>query len=107
MNAEEPADSWRNRVTGTAAGYVDQLAGADLLTEKQALAYVLRDVYGIPRDDAAADMGVTASTLDKHLSAAREKLDEARTTIDHVDRIEREGVPTPSDESDESDEEGL
>lgn len=99
MTTETPPYSWRDQVTGTTAGYVKALASSGLLTKKQALAYVLREVYSVSRDDAAADMGVTTSTVDKHLSAAREKVAHARATVDHLDRIEQRESDDSADEA--------
>lgn len=59
----------------------------DVLTERQATAWVLRDVEHVPRRDAADMMGVTVSSLDTTLSRARTNIREARAVLDAVDRL--------------------
>lgn len=65
-----------------------RLAAPGLLTPRQALAYVLRDVEGVPRQEAADRMNCSTSTLDGHLGTAREKSKTARATVDALDRLE-------------------
>lgn len=64
---------------------VQHLADAGLLTERQAEAYVLRDIQGASRPVAARKMGISVNTLDDRLSEARLKVDKARDTIEIVD----------------------
>lgn len=65
-----------------------ELAKRGLLTERQAQAFMLRDVIGAPREDAAATMGITVNVLDKHLKAARDKVHAARHTLDALDEFQ-------------------
>lgn len=67
----------------------EEVAGFGLLTERQAQAYLLRDVYSGGRVQAADHMGITASALDNHLARAREKLEAARRTVERLDDIDR------------------
>lgn len=52
------------------------------LTRKQAVAYQLREEQNITRHYTAEIMGVSESTVDKHLSTARDKIAAARTIVD-------------------------
>lgn len=64
---------------------VSELVEAGLLTERQAEAWVLRDVEAVPRQAAAASMGISASTLDNYRRAAEQKVEAARETIGAVE----------------------
>ena len=66
----------------------ERLAAAGDLTERQALAFVLRDVEGVPRPDAADRMGVSTSTLDTLVSKGRRKVAEARQVVDVVAELQ-------------------
>lgn len=50
------------------------LAENSSLTEKQAAAYVYRDVLRFSRQEAAARGGIAVNTLDEHLRRARDKI---------------------------------
>ena len=80
-------DSWQERVSGTTAGRVEALTSPGLLTEKQALAYVLRDVNGLSREQAAEVMGVSVSTQDTHATEARRKVGKARAVATVVEDL--------------------
>ena len=58
-----------------------RLAAPGILTERQALAYVLRDVEGVPRQEAADRLGCSASNLDTLLGRARSNVDDAAATL--------------------------
>lgn len=58
------------------------------LTQRQATAFILRDIAGISRDRAAEQMSIEKSTLDTHLSAARSKIESARNLVDEVERLD-------------------
>lgn len=73
---------------------IKQLADASLLTERQAEAFVLRDVEAVPREAAAEWMGVSVNVLDKHLRAARDKAQAAQATVDAIENIRHEDLPT-------------
>lgn len=64
------------------------VADADLLTERQAQAYIMRDIVGTTRKDAADRMDVTPNVVDKHLRVARDKVGAARATIDALDDLQ-------------------
>lgn len=66
---------------------VDDLVDADLLAERQAEAFVLREVEGVGREEAAERMGIATSTLDKHLGAARSKVEAAKQTVDLLEDL--------------------
>lgn len=65
-----------------------RLSDPGLLTDRQALAYVLRTVEGVPRQQAADQLGVSVSTLDGLLGRAKRKLEQARDTLGHVEDLE-------------------
>lgn len=66
---------------------VDVLAAAGLLTERQAEAFVHRDVELTPREAAADAMDITVSTLDDRLGEARRKIDAAEATLDAIESV--------------------
>lgn len=66
----------------------EALAGAGLLTEQQARAWVLRDVLELDRPTAAARMGIGLSVLDDHLRRARDKIVQAKATADVLDQLQ-------------------
>ncbi|ALJ99707.1 hypothetical protein BGV91_gp44 [Haloarcula californiae icosahedral virus 1] len=70
-----------------------RLAKPGLLTDRQALAYVLRDVEGVGRQEAADRLGCSVSNLDTLLGRARTNLDDARATLEVLQ--EQDG-PTPA-----------
>lgn len=61
---------------------VERLADTGLLTARQAQAYVLRDVEDLDRQETAARMDCSTNVVDKHLRAARDKVEAARQAID-------------------------
>lgn len=71
----------------------ERLAETGLLTERQATAYLLRDVEDVPRDAAGSQMGVSVNVLDKHLRSARDKVSAAADTLDELERIRSERTP--------------
>lgn len=77
---------------------IERLAGAGLLTERQAEAYVLRDVELVPRSAAAESMGISVNTLDKRLSEARGKTEAAESTTEALQSIQSEDLPTECEE---------
>lgn len=72
---------------------IQRLHDAGLLTERQAEAFVLRDVEAVPRAAAADSMDISVNVLDKHLGTAREKVRTARATVEAVDDVRFEDVP--------------
>lgn len=72
---------------------IQQIHDAGLLTERQAEAFVLRDVEAVPRAAVADSMGISVNVLDKHLGAARKKLETARSTVDAVGDVRFEDIP--------------
>lgn len=66
---------------------VDALVTAGLLTERQAEAFVHREVELTPRWAAAEEMGITVSTLDDYVGDAKRKVEAARETVEAVDSI--------------------
>jgi hypothetical protein len=72
---------------------VEQLAGAGLLTERQAQAYVLREIEAVPRDGAAQWMGVATGTMDDYRRDAVDKIEAAEATLDVIDDLRVEELP--------------
>lgn len=71
-------------VTQTAA---EELADG-LLTERQALAYLLREVVGVERQATADAMDTTASNVDNLQRRASEKVEQARDLVDGVETLD-------------------
>jgi hypothetical protein len=57
------------------------------LTEQQARTFILRDVRGLDRSETADRLAISESTIDAHLSAARDKIDSARDGLAIVDAL--------------------
>ncbi|QCW05282.1 sigma factor-like helix-turn-helix DNA-binding protein [Natrinema pallidum] len=72
---------------------ISQLVDAGLLTDRQAEAYVLRAVEGVPREAAAESMGISPNTLDNTLARAREKVRKAQATAEAVEVIRSPDIP--------------
>jgi predicted DNA-binding protein (UPF0251 family) len=77
---------------------IEQLADAGLLTERQAEAFVFRDVEVVPRQAAADSMGISVNTLDKRLAEARGKVEDAEATVDALREIRHEEFPSECSE---------
>lgn len=77
---------------------VAQLAELGLLTKRQAEAYLLRDVHTVGREEAALHLGISPNVLDKHLRAARDKLEAARESLERLEEIEQAHYPPVPDE---------
>lgn len=60
---------------------IEKLTDAGLLTEKQAEVYIRRDIELEPRGAVADYMGISENVHDKHLRAARDKVEAAEDTI--------------------------
>jgi len=65
----------------------ERLAG-EVLTERQALAYLLREVIGADRGTAADAMDSTPSNVDNLHRRATEKIEDARRVVAELDGIE-------------------
>lgn len=68
-------------VSQSVRSLASRLAAPDVLTERQALAYVLRDVEGVPREESANRLKCSESNLDSLLSRARSNVDDAVATL--------------------------
>jgi len=66
---------------------IQLLVDAGLLTERQAQAYIYREVELVPRAAAADEMGITLSTLDDYRADAEDKIEAARETLDALEEI--------------------
>lgn len=71
---------------------IEMLADAGLLTERQAEAFVYREIELVPREAAADAMGISPSTLDDYRADAVAKVDAATATIDAIEQL-RDQVP--------------
>lgn len=81
-------------MTGDIDGAIGELADADLLTRRQAEAFVYRDIEVVPREAAADAMGVSPSTLDKQLRSARDKVAAAESTLEAIQDLRHAETPT-------------
>ena len=79
--------NYRDRITAREAEVVDALREGSL-TEKQALAFALREIFGYSRSETAELMGMSLSSIDTHRSRGVEKVEEARRTVDALDSEE-------------------
>jgi hypothetical protein len=61
------------------------------LSHKQALVYALREKAGFGRDETAAILGISPSTVDTHLQRAKEKLTAAENLVRFV-RVDSEDL---------------
>lgn len=64
----------------------ERLAGP-VLTERQALAYLLREVVGLERRDAAEAMDASASNVDNLHRRGREKVADARRVTEYLQAL--------------------
>lgn len=74
----------------TARDIADSLAGA-ILTERQALAYLLRGQVGVDRQAAAEAMETTPSNVDNLHRRGREKVTDARRLVDGLQTLQVDG----------------
>ena len=77
----------RSEVVGTAEGIAERLAGP-VLTERQALTYLLREVAGLNREAVAEAMDSSPSNVDNLHRRAAEKIEDARRVIEELDRLQ-------------------
>ncbi|PSQ17801.1 hypothetical protein BRD00_06305 [Halobacteriales archaeon QS_8_69_26] len=73
-------------VVEAARDVADALAGP-ILTERQALAYLLREVAGLDRERAAEAMDSTPSNVDNLQRRATEKVEDARRILGELERL--------------------
>lgn len=71
---------YRERITAREADVIDGLSEGSL-TEKQAVAYALREVFGRSREETAEVMGMSTSSVDTHRARGAAKVEEARSTV--------------------------
>jgi hypothetical protein len=74
----------------TARDIADSLAGA-ILTERQALAYLLREQADVDRQAAAEAMETTPSNVDNLHRRGREKVTDARRLVDGLQTLQVDG----------------
>lgn len=73
---------------------VKRLADAGLLTERQAEAWVYRELQAVPRQATADAMDISVNTLDKRLREARDKVEQAQATADVVESLRNPSLPS-------------
>lgn len=66
---------------------IEMLVDAGLLTERQAEAYVYREVELTPREAAADAMGIKPTTLDDYRTDAVAKVAAAEATLEAIEEI--------------------
>lgn len=64
-----------------------RLSKPGVLTYRQAVAFVLRRVEGVARQQAADSLGCSTSNLDTLVRRAESNIKSARTTVDRVDEL--------------------
>jgi hypothetical protein len=72
---------------------IDRLVADGLFSERQAEAYVFREIESVPRSATAAEMEISPNTLDKRLGEARRKVDEAEATLETIEDIRYRPLP--------------
>ncbi|MEZ3142360.1 sigma factor-like helix-turn-helix DNA-binding protein [Halobaculum sp. MBLA0143] len=72
---------------GTALRDAWELSQTDVLGVKQAHVYALRDVHEFSRGETATVLGVEPSTVDSHLYAARDSVEDAEQFVETRRRI--------------------
>lgn len=77
---------------------VAELLAGTILTERQAQAYLLREVVGVDRQAAAEAMDTTPSNVDNRHRRGREKVTDARRVVDELRRHRVDGDPEVEDE---------
>ena len=108
---EGAMSDFRDRLTGEEIDMIEGLSSGSL-TESQAIAFALRDVFGRSRSEVAEIMGTSVSSVDTHRTRGAAKVEESRRTVEALDsesepelmtdggREERRSVaPTPQDRS--------
>ena len=81
------------RVNENADEAIQQLVDDGLLTERQATAFVLREIELTPRPAVAEHMDISANTLDNTIRAAKDKIEAAEATIATIERIRSPVLP--------------
>ena len=77
---------------------IELLADAELLTERQAEAYVQRRIEGQPGYIVADHMDINESTLSDYVSDAEHKIQAARDTVEALDEIRWQAGEPPVDD---------
>ncbi len=72
---------------------IEKLADAGLLTEKQAEVFIRREIELEPRGAVADVMGISENVHDKHLRAARDKVEAAEETVEEIENQRYEEIP--------------
>lgn len=78
----------------------EEIAGAlagELLTERQLLAFLLREVLSVGRDRTAAIMDSSASNVDNLQRRGREKVEDARRIVAALDAVTETESRDPDD----------
>ena len=73
---------------------IHEITRGGLLTERQAEAFVLREIEATPRQATADEMGISVNTLDNTLSTARKKVRQAEATVKAVEEARHEELPS-------------
>lgn len=74
-------------VSPSVASTALQLAQIKLLTDRESVAWVLREVEDVGRQEAADQLGIAPSTLDDRLGRARLKIGRAQETVGLVETL--------------------
>lgn len=85
----------QDEVIEAAADIAAELDGPTL-TERQALAYLLRDLVGMERQPTADVMDSTPSNVDNLQRKAAEKVEDAERVLDALDAIQESAAEEPT-----------
>ncbi len=80
---------------------IEEIADAGLLTEKQAVAYLGREIDHSSRRQIADYLDISPNTLDKHIRTAKDKVEAAEETLELIEEYEQRRYPSPPDECSE------
>ncbi|AAY24977.1 ORF 51 [Haloarcula hispanica virus SH1] len=83
----DPGDGYPG-VSRSVCRAADDVAAHGVVTYRQAVAWVLRDVEGVGREETAERMDCSVSNLDTLLGRARDNIGKARRTASIADELE-------------------
>lgn len=98
----DPADVFDDSRHPTPPELIDELAATQILTQRQAEAYVLREIEATPREAVAEELGLSTSGLDNAVQRAKRNLRDAAWVDELVEYYKRPPMPAECDECGDS-----